>query len=417
MFHSAFQINQDFLASICARIGEIRAQYTQNSAFTNLFINTCLISDQQFTQIIDAAYWASQAMEEGRQIRLSLVFKEREHASNTFCFDTAIPLHSETLVKLGSALESSYSDICIHTDPDGKLNIWGLRMRSANHLTTDLWIQVLGPGNILIICYGRNIAALINNQGVFVDPTRFFEAITPKIFSSGTDVINDRFKFHRFYTLLYIAQAMRAHERGGTLLVVPAGEEWKNTIVHPITYTGGSSFLEPEFTSQPPPALHTAQDLFLLFQGETTVPEEEILKIRTQIFDQCSRIGRLTAIDGALVMTYDRKVHCFGATIKSAADTSTGSRPVRIIRPAEGDCGRDGIFAELGGTRHFSAAQFAYDHPNSIAIVASQAGNVSFFSRDKATGELLAIQKAELALMYEGISGIIWNLFKFMNKS
>ena len=87
------------------------------------------------------------------------------------------------------------------------------------------------------------------------------------------------------------------------------------------------------------------------------------------------------------------------------------------MRPAEGDCGRKGIFAELGGNRHYSAAQFAYDNPDAIAIVASQAGNVSFFTRQSSTGELLVIQKAELALMYEGISGIIWNLFQFLNKT
>ena len=415
MLHSAFEINQDFLASVCNRIRAMRAQHTRNPTFFKLFINDCRISDRQFADLIDTAYWASQAIEEGHQIKFSLVFKEREQASNIFCFDTLTSLNATDLVKLGSALESSFSDICICADADGRLHIWGLQMRSAAHLTTDLWIQVLGPGNILIICYGRCIAALINNQAIFVDPSGFFEAITPKIFASGTDTIKDRFKFHRFYTLLYIAQAMRAHERGGTLLVVPAGEAWKKSIVHPIAYAGGTSFLEPEFTSQPELALQSAQDLLTFFQ-EGTLREENFIKARTQVMDQCNRIGRLTAIDGALVMSYNRKVHCFGAKIQTA-ETSPGSTGVRIMRPAEGDYGRKGIFAELGGNRHYSAAQFAYDNPDAIAIVASQAGNVSFFTRQSSTGELLVIQKAELALMYEGISGIIWNLFQFLNKT
>jgi hypothetical protein len=416
MFHPAFQINQDFLARICARIRDMRVQYTKNTAFPNLFINECLMSDEQFATIIDTAYWASQAVEESRQIKLSLVFKPREPAPNIFCFDTVIPLNSADLVKLGSALESSFSDICICADPLGNLGIWGLRMRSAADLTTDLWIQVLGPGNILIICYGRCVAALVNNQAIFVDPTGLFEAITPKIFASSKDSSNDLLKFHRFYTLLYIAQAMRAHERGGTLLVVPQDGSWKRSMVHPIPYTGGSPFLEPDFISQPGVLLHTARDLFAFFQETSTVRDANFLKARAQILDQCNRIGRLTAIDGALVMTYDRKVHCFGAKIQTT-DTTLGSTPVRILKPAEGDNGRSGIFADLGGNRHYSAAQFAYDNPDAIAVVASQSGNVSIFTRQSAAGELIAIQKAELALMYEGISGIIWNLFHFLNGS
>ena len=71
------------------------------------------------------------------------------------------------------------------------------------------------------------------------------------------------------------------------------------------------------------------------------------------------------------------------------------------------------MVSDIGGMRHFSAAQFAYDQPDSLAIVASQDGNVTFFSKDNSTGELLLVQQAELVLMYEGISGAIWNFFQF----
>jgi hypothetical protein len=85
------------------------------------------------------------------------------------------------------------------------------------------------------------------------------------------------------------------------------------------------------------------------------------------------------------------------------------------MQPAEGDDGTKSTFTDIGGSRHYSAAQFAYDRPESIAIVASQSGSISFFSKCPSTGELLVIQKAELALMYGGVSGIIWNLFEFMD--
>ena len=411
MYHSAFQLNQEFLTTLCTRIHALRAQHIDDKIFANLFTDSTLFTSEQLAKIIETAYWASQTIEEGNQNKISLVLRNRELSSDIFNFDHSIRLNSRNLVKLGSALESTFSDICICADKDRRLNIWGLRMRSPIHLTTDLWIQVLGPGNILIICYGKSIAALIGNQAVFIDPGRFFEAIVPKVFSNGKKVANAPLKFYRFNTLLYIAQAMRAHERGGTLLIVPGDSAWKKSIGHPVTYTGGANFLEPRFSSEPPSSLHTVRDLL----EAITAQDENFRQARIQILNQCQRIGRLTAIDGALVMTYDRYVHCFGAKIQ-AIDTLAGTDEVRVMMPVEGDRGTKIPVTDLGGTRHISAAQFAYDQPDSIAIVASQDGNVSFFTRDASTGELLVIQTAELALMYGGISGVIWNLSQFMDR-
>ena len=130
---------------------------------------------------------------------------------------------------------------------------------------------------------------------------------------------------------------------------------------------------------------------------------------------QCNRIGRLTAVDGALVMNFDRSVHCSGATILPI-NRKLGPTEVRVMKPVEGDSGIKIMFGDLGGTRHYSAAQFAYDQPDSIAIVASQDGHVTFFSKDSSTGELLVVQQAELALMYEGIGGAMWNLSQFIDR-
>jgi hypothetical protein len=223
----------------------------------------------------------------------------------------------------------------------------------------------------------------------------------------------DMLKFHRFYSILYIAQAMRAHKHGGTLLVVPEGSAWKKSIVHPVCYTGGTRFFHSQFTTTAPPSMLTLRDLLTLYQNAVETKDEQFIKVRSQILDQCNRIGRLTAIDGAMVMTYDSHIKCFGAKIQ-AITAPPGSTEICVMQPAVGDYGTKSTFTDIGGSRHYSAAQFAYDQPQSIAIVASQSGSVSFFSKCESTGELLVIQKAELALMYGGVSGIIWNLFEFL---
>ncbi|MGW8162037.1 MAG: hypothetical protein ACWGN1_07310, partial [Desulfobulbales bacterium] len=126
---------------------------------------------------------------------------------------------------------------------------------------------------------------------------------------------------------------------------------------------------------------------------------DKYARAREQIRQQCSRIARLTAVDGALVMTPDRYTYCFGAKIL-AIDPTPSAVELQVLKPIEKYSKTTLNFSDLGGTRHLSAAQFAYDQPQAIAIVASQDGDVTFFTQDVHSGELLAIQQAELALLY-----------------
>ncbi len=414
MYHTAFKVNQEFLASLCERLQTLKTRYTQEKYLTHLFEKSSQVLQDSLAKLLETAYWASQAIEEGHLVKFSMVFKDLEHSANVFRFQNSIDLNVKNLVKLGSALDGSFSDICINQGTNGSLKIWGLRIRNPNHLTTDLWIQVFGPGNLLILCYGRSIAALTGNQAVFIDPNNLIGTVMPKLASIQNSSTYDSVKHFRFNTLLYIAQAMRAHQRGGTLLVVPEGNSWEKSIGQPVIYTGGSGFFEPEFDSvqfqtSPP----SAREAFRLIQDTATSKDSALVRVRTQVIAQCNRIGRLTAIDGALVMTHDRSIRCFGAKIQ-ALDPQPGSTQARLLHPVEGEHESKIIFADLGGTRHSSAAQFAYDQPDSIAIVASQDGNVTFFTKDVAKNELVVVQQAELALMYEGIGGIMWNLSQFI---
>jgi hypothetical protein len=138
MYRSAFQLNREFIARICSKINELKEQHADDGHFSRLLLNTCPVSIDRLALIVDTAHWASQAIEEGDQLQFSIVFKEHEPSSNIFIFDHPLPLDSTNLVKLGSALESSFSDICVGPDGNGSVNIWGLRMRTPNDLTTDL---------------------------------------------------------------------------------------------------------------------------------------------------------------------------------------------------------------------------------------------------------------------------------------
>ena len=55
--------------------------------------------------------------------------------------------------------------------------------------------------------------------------------------------------------------------------------------------------------------------------------------------------------------------------------------------------------AELGGTRHQSAAQFVFDQKDAIAIVASQDGRLSVLVWDRSEGKVAVIRPVEFALL------------------
>ena len=81
-------------------------------------------------------------------------------------------------------------------------------------------------------------------------------------------------------------------------------------------------------------------------------------------------IAGLTAVDGATILTDKHEVLAFGAKIVRRAGWEQVSRvmvtePIKERRPNRRTW-------PTGGTRHLSAAQFAHDQRDTIALVASQ---------------------------------------------
>ena len=108
-------------------------------------------------------------------------------------------------------------------------------------------------------------------------------------------------------------------------------------------------------------------------------------------------IGRLTAVDGAAVMSYDLNVLAFGAKIKPKGV----GKPQRVLisEPFEESAPREISLAVLGGMRHQSAAQFVFDQQDALAFVASQDGRLSAMKRDVAKNIVTVIRPAEFALL------------------
>lgn len=414
MPNSAFLLDQGFISDLLDRINAADSALLPFDGFDTLAPKGNIPTREHLAVLLDAVFWTSYETEEGRPVSVSLIFRKPEHASDTFCFDRPISLTPKNLLKLGPALENPRAHITVWPDEHGHLRIWGFRTGSDDFITYDLWIQGLGPGCVLITYGGRSLAALTGNKAVFVNPGILMKAVRSKISSPDTQNHNNLQAILRYNSLLFIAQVMRSHGHGGTVLVVPEESGWQKSIRYPVHYTGGASFLDTAIEVLPPaPAQPAAKNWLVDYLRKTFAKrQDKSTEIREKIRQQCSRIARLTAVDGALVMSPDRYTYCFGAKIQ-AIDPTPSDYKVQVLRPIEGFTKTLLNFSDLGGTRHQSAAQFAYDQPLAIAIVASQDGDVTFFTREEQSGELLAIQQAELALLHEGLSGALWNISLF----
>jgi hypothetical protein len=165
---------------------------------------------------------------------------------------------------------------------------------------------------------------------------------------------------------------MRAHGRGGTLLVAPAGSNaWTESILRPINY----SVL---------PAFSGLGDLMRKETGGK--PSRRWEDALGRAVDQ---IAGLTAVDGATLITADYDLLAFGVKI-IRRDGSPLVAQVIATEPIEGGIPVLAEPAQFGGTRHLSAAQFVHDQRDAIALVASQDGRFTVFAWSPAEAAVYA---------------------------
>ena len=90
-------------------------------------------------------------------------------------------------------------------------------------------------------------------------------------------------------------------------------------------------------------------------------------------------VAGLTAVDGATVITDRYALLAFGVKI-GRPDGQPRVERVVVTEPIEGGAAEVVAPVQLGGTRHISAAQFAQDQQDAVALVASQDGHFTIFA-------------------------------------
>lgn len=318
--------------------------------------------------ILDAAFWSSLRKEEGHSPKISIAFLPPEQATKPMLFKQSLPLNPNMLTKLAPGVERGGIHIGVWHD-GYDLYVWGTTLNIPNYCFV---VDVSEPA-LLVVKHRRmygfgkftNVAVLKGDQIKIVNENAPKTGECPGILLMLLDLTAEGYWNDRANILIQLSVSMRAHGRGGALLVVPQEtEDWKRSVIHPISYA-----LTPPFKG--------LADLARKGQGEAS----EIFW-QTALKKEIDHLAGLTAVDGATIITDEYELLAFGAKTGRA----NSSEHIQQVFYAEPINNAEPIIvhpAKLGGTRHLSAAQFIFDQRNALALVASQDGHFTVFSWSK----------------------------------
>jgi len=336
--------------------------------------------------MIDVAFWASLRREEGYMPRISLAFLSPEESSHPLVFERPLPLLPDPLTRVAPAVERPGVHLGVWrgaSSDRGELYVWGTT-RTIPKLCFVL--EVAAPGLLVIKHHtgeeaGKfvNVAVLEGDQIKVVDEQARSVPDCPALLTSLLGFAPSAWA-RSPNVLVQLAVSMRAHGRGGILLVAPAGlDSWRESIVPPMPYA-----VSPSFSN--------------LAQLSRETPDPERLRVwQDELGRTIEWVAGLTAVDGAVVITDRYEVLGFGAKIARRHGWAQVEQ-VRATEPIEGVVAKLAHPEELGGTRHLSAAQFVHDQRDAIALVASQDGRFTVFEWSPCEEMVLACRMEALLL-------------------
>jgi hypothetical protein len=315
--------------------------------------------------LINAAFWTSLRKEEGFVPKMSLAYVPPNNDGHSMRFEHPMPLTPHAMAKVAPVVERAGIHLGVWTI-DGEVCGWGT---TRSIPTLGLVLEIVEPA-LLVVKHHRgektgkyvNVAVLEGDLVKLVDESASSLPDCPALVSSLLGFDSPRSWVGSLNVLVQLAVSMRAHGRGGLLLVVPASSEnWRDSMVTPMPYA-----ISPAY------------------RGLSELLREASTARKTDRFQQSLRevvdvIAGLTAVDGAAVMTGNYELLAFGAKIARRRG-SPQVEQVTMTEPVVGGEPRSVTPAQLGGTRHLSAAQFVHDQRDAIALVASQDRRFTVFA-------------------------------------
>ena len=333
--------------------------------------------------VITASFWASLRREEGYAPKISLALLPPQRTTRALRFDRPLALDPTALARVAPAVERPGIHLGVWHESDD-LYVWGATAVIPSFCFV---LEVAGPG-LLVAKHHQsgeggkfvNVAVLEGDQVKLIDENASSLPDCPPLVQSLLGFDSPASWIDSVNVLVQLAVSMRAHGRGGLLLVVPhGGDAWRESIVRPIPYA-----LDPMFSHL----------------GDLIQQSPDVRRTRGWL-DAMERavaqVAGVTAVDGATVLSDRYHLLAFGAKIARRR----GAPPVEqvtVTEPIVGDTPSVVHPVQLGGTRHLSAAQFAQDQQDAVALVASQDGPFTVFAWSPCEGMVHAHRVETLLL-------------------
>lgn len=315
--------------------------------------------------MIDTLFWASLRREEAYVPKISLAFLTPADTDHPLVLERPLLLDPAVLARVSPAVERPGIHLGV-AHLDGALRVWGTARTIPKHCFV---AEVVEPG-LIVVKHRRgseaakfvNVAVLEGDRLKVIDEQASARPDCPTLLSTllGFESVDT---FNRSVNVLVqLAVSMRAHHRGGLLIVVPPGSDsWRDSIVQPISYAVSPAFAE------------LAHLVGNRGDGEPQRHWQDSLDRAV------AAVAGLTAVDGATLMTSTYDVLAFGAKIVRRRGQPQVEQ-MTVTEPIESDTPIVINPTTFGGTRHLSAAQFVHDQRDSVALVAGQDGRFTVFA-------------------------------------
>ena len=345
---------------------KVHAHFERHVADAGGRVAAAVVPDVETVEaLIEAAFWASLRREEGYIPRISLAFVSPDQTNHPLLFERALSLDPGELARVAPAVEPSGVHLAVWRMTD-ELCVWGTTREIPSFAVV---VEVAAPG-LIVVKHHRgeeagkytNVAVIEGDRVKVIDENATSLPDCPELLSSLLGFESPASWLDSLNVLVQLAVAIRAHRRGGALLVVPPrSDAWRQSVVHPIAYAAVPPFAELAQLCRLP------------------VEQRREQEWQDAVRRSVEAVAGLTAVDGATVMTSDYEVLAFGVKI-ARKKGSPQVEHVVLTEPVEGDVPADLHPSQLGGTRHLSAAQFVQDQRDAIALVASQDGRFTIFA-------------------------------------
>ncbi len=331
--------------------------------------------------IAAAAFWASLRREEGRSPTISLAFLPPGATVQPLRFERQLPLSPAGLAKLAPAVERPGIHLGVWRDRGGEFRVWG----TTRHLPAlCLVIETVTSGLLVVKRRGESLGKFVNVVVLEGDQVKFVPELDAQVAETddlapsklGIDLPSPLARSAD--VLMQLAVSMRAHGRGGALIIVPSGSQaWEESVVQPVLYA-----------VTPPYAELTT----ILRESEGGAVDRQ-----PDVRRAVDALAGVTAVDGATIISDAFELLAFGTKIARRRGRPQVER-VLLTEIVDGSARVAGALYQIGGTRHLSAAQFVHDQPDSTVLVASQDGRFTVFRWSPAEGMVRA-HRIEALLM------------------